>query len=71
MTTDVKHTVTIELEGGLIQDVIGLPEGIRIRVEDYDIEGSDPDEEPAIEKVERSGRFAFVSYWSNWEGISE
>ena len=29
-------TITIHLEGGLVQDVTGIPPGVEVRVEDYD-----------------------------------
>jgi len=28
--------ITVRVEGGLVQDVIGVPHGIEVRVEDYD-----------------------------------
>lgn len=31
-----RKIITIRVEGGLVQDVIGVPHGIQVRVEDYD-----------------------------------
>jgi len=35
-----KHTITIHVEGGLIQEIQDIPDTIRIEVRDYDVEGS-------------------------------
>lgn len=32
-------TITITVEGGVIQDISGVPKGARVVVMDYDIEG--------------------------------
>lgn len=37
-------TITVIMEGGLIQDIIGIPAGITIRVHDYDVEGVDTED---------------------------
>jgi hypothetical protein len=31
-----KHIITITVEGGLVQDVTGIPYGTEVHVEDYD-----------------------------------
>jgi hypothetical protein len=35
-----RNIITITVEGGIVQDVTGLPEGYELHVEDYD--GGDP-----------------------------
>ncbi len=35
--------IDVIVEGGVIQDIIGIPKGVTVRTIDYDIEGSDPD----------------------------
>jgi hypothetical protein len=35
------HTVFVVLEGGLVQEVRGIPPGVEVHVVDYDIEGAD------------------------------
>jgi hypothetical protein len=36
-----KHTITVVLEGGIVQEVKNIPPGINIQVIDYDVEGAD------------------------------
>ncbi len=55
-------TITVIVEGGMIQDVIGIPKGVRVEVHDYDTEGGDPDIE-SIETDRQGGRH-FVSLWN-------
>ncbi|HEX3747681.1 MAG TPA: hypothetical protein VHW09_27285 [Bryobacteraceae bacterium] len=31
-----QKTITVHVEGGLVQDVTGIPPGVEVRVEDYD-----------------------------------
>lgn len=38
-----KQTITITLKNGIIQDIKGLPDNIRIRVLDFDIDGVNAD----------------------------
>lgn len=37
--TEVDNEITIDMEGGLIQDITGIPEGVKIRIVDWDIDG--------------------------------
>jgi hypothetical protein len=37
------QTITITLRGGVIQDITGIPDNVRIRVLDFDIDGVDED----------------------------
>lgn len=32
-----KNIITVHVEGGLVQDVKGIPAGYEVRVEDYDV----------------------------------
>ena len=41
-----EKTVVIVVEGGLVQDVLGLPEGFTYVVQDMDVEGEEGPEEP-------------------------
>lgn len=50
--------ITITVHGGLIQHIAGIPEGVTIRVLDYDCEGEadskldrDDDGEPCVESI--------------------
>lgn len=44
--------IIITVEGGVIQDVQGIPPGVRVIVRDYDIEGMDDvGEEEYVESV--------------------
>jgi hypothetical protein len=36
-------SVTVHVEGGLVQDVTGIPAGYEVRVEDYDVHDPDDD----------------------------
>ena len=38
-------TILVVMEGGVIQDVVGVPRGMRVGVRDYDVEGVDLDNE--------------------------
>jgi len=37
-------TILVVMEGGVIQDIVGVPRGMRVVVRDYDVEGVDPDD---------------------------
>ena len=38
------NKIVITMEGGLIQDIQGIPDGVVILVRDYDVEGADDTE---------------------------
>ena len=70
MTETTTHdTITIELEGGLIQNVSGIPAGVRVTVMDFDTEGASEEEltsVPARILAQPDDReYAFVT---NWDG---
>ena len=37
-TVSPTKTITIHIEGGLVQDVTGIPTGFELRIEDYDVQ---------------------------------
>ncbi len=43
MTMSNAHTITVTVDGGLIQDIDGIPPGVAVEVRDYDLEGNDTD----------------------------
>ena len=52
--------IKVIVSGGLVQDVQGIPEGIRVKVLDYDNEGID-ESHPMAKKIK--GEWAFVGIW--------
>lgn len=57
-------TITVTVEGGLVQDVTGVPNGITVRIEDYD---ADEVGDGCAEK-QTDGRLAWVSHYEGYEG---
>jgi len=53
-------TITVEVHGGLVADVRDIPEGVRVRVLDYDSDGLD-ESHPSAKKID--GTWAFVGIW--------
>jgi hypothetical protein len=52
------QTITISLKSGLVQDVEGIPDNVKVRVLDFDVDGADvnrlirlPDNSKALEKI--------------------
>lgn len=54
-----KKTITITVEGGLIQWIADIPDDVRIVVKDYDVEGADPSDLSRDE----NGDECLVSEW--------
>ena len=56
--------ITITVEGGVIQDIKGIPVGVEVEVIDFDAEGAENyelvDGEPAIVSTYRSEQFKMV-----------
>ena len=50
-------TITVVVHGGLVEDVTGIPKGITVRVEDYDVDACDDD----TDAVELPDGLAWVS----------
>lgn len=59
----MQKTITIILGGGLIQEIEGIPDDVRIVVRDYDVEGADEQELSADE----NGNECFESIWEPTE----
>lgn len=51
--------ITIYMEGGVIHDIMDIPEGIKVKVVDWDVDGV---EEERLTKLE--GGMALVSEWT-------
>jgi hypothetical protein len=41
--TDRLNTIHVYVRGGVIQDIDNIPEGVTVKVFDYDIDGADDD----------------------------
>jgi hypothetical protein len=61
-----ENKIIITMEGGLVQDVTGIPRGVRVRIVDFDIEGADPEELTLLE----NGRRAAVSEYTATEPVT-
>lgn len=55
-------TINIIVEGGVILSVDNIPEGVEVRVKDFDVEGADPDR---ITISKESGDGYFDSLWEH------
>ena len=55
------HVVEIVISGGAVQHV-NAPKGIRVIVRDYDIEGSEDDEEFDIRTDKNGGKFQQIEF---------
>ncbi len=58
-------TVTVLVRGGVIQDIQNIPAGIRIRVQDYDIENLTDKELQEETETDEEGHPCVVSIWEN------
>ena len=59
LTEATNEEITIYVEGGVIQDITGIPEGIKVKTVDWDV---DSVEEERLTKLE--GGMALVSEWT-------
>lgn len=41
----MNRKIFIEVEGGVVQSVFGIPEGVQVEVLDYDTDGQEPGDE--------------------------
>lgn len=56
----MKKEITIIVEGGLIQDIKGVPKNVKVKVVDFDCD----EELGAREEVKKvKGRLAWVTQW--------
>ena len=53
-------TITVIVSGGLVQDVKDIPDGVRVKVVDYDSDGID-ESHPCAKKI--GDDWAFVGIW--------
>ena len=63
MSAENKKKLVITLDGGLIQDIQGIPEDLVILVRDYDVEGADE----AEITMDEHGEPYFESIWEKDE----
>ncbi len=59
MNAENKKSIVITMDGGLIQEIEGIPQDVVIVVRDYDVEGVDEDD---LTKDE-NGNECFESIW--------
>ena len=62
LTEATDEEITIYVEGGVIHDITGIPEGIKVKVVDWDVDGV---EEERLTKLE--GGMALVTEWTPHE----
>lgn len=55
----MKHKITITMEGGLIQDISGIPESVVIEVMDFDVEGCEPE---SLKENEHGEKFTLTEW---------
>ena len=55
----MKKTITLEVQGGLVRSVAGVPKDIRIRILNFDVDGADID----LLNTLKDGRKATVTTW--------
>ncbi len=58
-----KKTIVVVVEGGVIQNILHIPRGVRVQVRDYDAEGEDRSD-PRI-KRDRVGDPYYCATWEN------
>lgn len=59
------ETITVFVRGGLIQDIQGIPETIRIKVQDYDIGSLSNNVEKASTEHDAEGIPCVISIWES------
>jgi hypothetical protein len=55
--------IIIIVEGGIVQNVLGIPKGTTIEVHDYDTDGANPEEDDRL----RRDQAGDVYHLSSWE----
>lgn len=48
------HTITVRVDGGMVTEVEGVPEGVTVRVVDYDVDGVDEADTVELEGGDRA-----------------
>jgi len=61
-----KKKITVIVEGGVIQEILDIPDDITIEVHDYDVD-TEPDEEDEFNNTveDENGDYYWKSEWSN------
>ena len=59
------ETVTVFVRGGVIQDIQNIPIGVRIRVQDYDVENFTEQELRDETELDEEGDPCMVSIWES------
>ena len=54
--------IIIIVEGGIVQNVIGIPKGATIEVHDYDTDGATPEEDNRLH-FDKNGDVYHLSSW--------
>lgn len=61
------------MDGGVIQNIVDIPEDIRIRVVDYDTDGAGSEDLSKIEYPNGETEEAYINYWDDmgdtWWGV--
>lgn len=60
--TGIDAPVTVIVSGGVVQDILHIPEGMTIRVQDYDVDGLTVNEAAQLQHDE-DGTPYLVSLW--------
>ena len=59
------HTIIIEVLGGLVQDVSGIPEGVEVEIRDYDDAAGDENMPADFIGTDESGDKFFKAVWEH------
>jgi hypothetical protein len=58
------NTIIVHVDGGVVQDIEGIPPGIEVHVRDYDTDWADPGQCP----VNEHGRAYYLAvYTAEWQ----
>lgn len=60
------NEITVYVNGGVIQEITGIPEDVTVKVVDRDIDGSDEEDLTLVD-----GEMAYVSHWNHEEPSDE
>lgn len=59
------HPITVTVLGGVVQDITNIPEGVQVKLMDYDIESLTEDELQAKTEPDENGDRCIVSIWDH------
>lgn len=57
----MSREIVIVVEGGVVQEIYGIPQDVVVRVKDYDVEGQDN----ATLEHDRDGEAFFEAVWTH------